>query len=114
VLLNKSFHEADIYQGEYSDFITMKFEFTNKTNKGIKGVQGKAIFYDIFDNKIFQNTISYDGGIPAGQVVDWDASLEFNQFMDDHQKLKNTDLENLKFEWTPEVIIYDDGTKEEI
>jgi len=112
-LINKGFQAADIYKGTYQDYITMKFELTNKTGKDVKGVQGNTIFYDIFDNQIYQSTFSYDQGIVANGTATWDASMEYNQFMDDHQKLKTTDLENLRLEWVPEVIIYSDGTREE-
>lgn len=113
-LIDKGFQAADIYKGTYQDYITMKFELTNKTDKDVKGVQGNTIFYDIFDNQIYQSTFSYDQGILASGTATWDATIEYNEFMDDHQKLKTTNLENIRLEWVPEVIIYSDGTKEQV
>jgi hypothetical protein len=106
--------EKGIFEGDFSDQITMDFKFINNTSKDIKGVDGVAIFYDIFDNKIKSLNISYDKGIPADTPKIWEAGFDYNQFMSEDIKLKNTDLENLKYEWKINTIVFEDGTKEDL
>ena len=42
----------------------------------------------------------------------WKAGIDYNQFIDEDVKLKNTELENLKYKWEIYTIIYEDGSKE--
>lgn len=111
-VVKKGFHEADFMAGEYEDQITMDLKFINKTEKAIKGVQGIISFYDIFDDEILSTNISYDEGIDANGEKVWNAGIGYNQFMDEHEKLKNTTMENLKYKWDVKTIIYKDNTKE--
>ena len=106
VLLDKGFIESDWRSGIYEDYITFKVEFTNNTDKDIRGFKGAFTFYDIFEEKIQDIMISYDKGIKAKETKIWKGELEYNQFIDSHKKLKNTDLENLQYKWETEQIIY--------
>ncbi len=54
-----------------------------------------------------------DDGVKAGGTKTYYAQIEYNQLTDSHQKLKNTRLENINYEFNVEKIIYSDGTKEE-
>ena len=98
--------------GDYQDEITMGFMFTNLTEQVVRGVEGTMVFYDIFNNEIYRSDITYDEGIPERSTKTWVASIKYNQFMANQTKLKNTELENLKYVWLPSTIIYEDGTKD--
>jgi hypothetical protein len=111
-LVKKDFYVADMMAGEFEDQITLELKFKNKTEKNIKGVQGVITFYDIFDSEIMPTNISYDEGITANGEKIWKAGVAYNQFMDEHEKLKNTTLENLKYKWVVKTIVYEDNTKE--
>jgi len=102
----------DFKQIDYRDYITMTFKFINNTDKDIKGVEGTITFYDIFDNKISETGLGYDEGIPANESSVWKSGMNYNEFMEENVKLKNTELENLKYKWEVKTIIYSDGTKE--
>lgn len=110
-ITKKGFESAD-YMNIMRDSISMEIKFTNKTDKDIKGVQGVIIFYDIFDKKIQGVNISYDKGVPKNGNKLYNASLDYNEFIDENIKLRMTDLKNLKYAWELKTIIYDDGTKE--
>ena len=92
---------------------TFTFKFTNNTNKDIEGVQGVINFMDLFGNSIQRIELSYDGGIKAGESKLYDATVDYNQFIDEDIKLKNTELSKLKYDWDVDTIIYTDGSKEE-
>jgi hypothetical protein len=111
--VNLIIEKKGIFEGDFSDQITMNFKFTNNTDKDIKGVDGVITFYDIFDNEIKKLNISYDKGITVDTPKTWEAGFDYNQFMDEDIKLKNTDLENLKYKWKINTIVFDDGSKED-
>lgn len=102
------------FNGDFQDQIQMDLKFTNKTDKNIKGVQGTITFYDIFDKEIKTLNISYDKGIPAGQSKVYNSGMRFNQFIDADQKLKDTELKDLKYKWEVKTIVYEDGSKESL
>lgn len=106
--------EKGLKSANYQDFITLKLKFTNNTEKNIKGVQGTIAFFDIFDNQIYAANIPYDEGIPANSSKEWDASVDYNQFMDEHIKLNNTPLDSMSYDWNIDTIVYEDGTKENL
>lgn len=111
-LLDKGFYQADPMDGEYQDQITLEVQFRNKTDKEIRGVEGVMTFYDMFDKEIMSSRVSFEEGIPANGTNTWDAVIDYNQFLDDHQQLKNTTFENLQVEWEADTIVYENGTKE--
>lgn len=111
-ITKKGFYEADYMSGDYQDQITMDLKLTNETDKDIKGVEGVLTFYDIFDNKISSMIIRYDKSIPTHQSKILEGGRNYNQFIDEDIKLKEVELENLKYKWEITTIIYIDGSKE--
>lgn len=110
----KKFIPSDWAKRIYDDYIVIKFNFTNHSDKTVKGVQGKMKFLDMFGNEISTNTLKYELPIKPGETKEYLASKSYNQFMDEDKKLKDADLGNIQYEWLPSMIIYEDGTKEEV
>ncbi len=106
---NKEFKEVG-----YQSFIVIPVKIHNYTDKDIKGISGTLTFYDIFGNEIKRITLPYDdvAGLPRGTVTDYEAGMDFNQFIDLDVKLRDTDFQNLKYKWVTEKIVYNDGTEE--
>lgn len=111
-LIGKGFIPSDWQSGIYEDYITIKLRFINKTDKDIRGVQGEIVFYDIFDNEIRRVMISYDDGIPKNGSKIWNGYIVYDSFFEEDRKLRATEIENLKYEWLPDTIIYQDGSRE--
>lgn len=105
-ILSKKFVEADYMNGIVDDYIGLKVEFINNTEKDMKGFKGSFGLFDIFGEKIQDVNVSYDEGIKANETKTWNGTLKYNPFIDSHVKLRTTDLENLKYEWNIEKIIY--------
>ncbi|NTW15333.1 MAG: DUF2939 domain-containing protein [Candidatus Moranbacteria bacterium] len=110
----KTFIPSDIYRGTYQDFIGMSLKITNHSDKAVRGFQGKLKFMDMFDNEISTNPIKYEQAIKADESVNYSVTKDYNQFIDEDNQLKNTELSSLKYEWMPDTIIYEDGTKERV
>jgi hypothetical protein len=84
--------------------------FQNKTDKAIQGVKGAVVFSDLFGDEVKTIRFSYDEGVPANGTASWDASLDYNKFMDDDKKLGNASLDKLKVTWMPDIILFNDGS----
>lgn len=106
----KSFQQADLMSGEYEDRINITFVFDNKGQKDIRAFKGVTKFKNLFGEEIYSTNLSYDAGIKAGSRKNWNGSLQYNQFIASHVKLRDTDLSNMKFEWIPKAIIFADGS----
>ena len=102
---------ADPEGKRYSDSIAMGVAFANKTNKDIAGIKGTVRFADMFDATIKNVEISHDEGLKAGATTTWNGEMELNQFMDEDKKLARTPLEKMKTNWSPQMIIFTDGSK---
>lgn len=102
----------DTKSGRYSDRVDFIFDVLNRTDKTIKGVQGKLKICDLFGEEILTINCDFTGNsIPVGKsiMVD-DLGMDINQFFDNEVKLYNTDFNDLKFEYEVTNIVYDDGS----
>jgi len=107
----KTFHKADYRNFEYEDSIDIKFVMENKSSKDIKAFKGEVVFNDAFGELIRTTSLTYDEGIKAGEKKNWFGQLKYNDFMEGQRKFRDTELENMKFEWKPKAIIFSDGSK---
>lgn len=97
----------------YSDVITIDLEFTNNLDKDIKAFIGTVTFYDLFDREIMPVNITYEDGVEAGGTATWEGSIDYNQFMDDHQRLASIEFENVSIVSEITQVVFADGTKED-
>ena len=107
---DKGFREADSSEGEYQDYITMKFVYKNNSKKTIQGFKGSVEFRDLFGDTIATMGLQDDDPIKAGAKTTADMTVDYNQFKDSSRKLASTDLNKLKIVWLPETILFADGT----
>lgn len=93
-------------------FVNCVFTVKNNTEKSIKGVQGKAVFKDLFGDEILTMNCDFVGNTiePGAEITISDLSMECNRFMNDHMKLYNTALDDLQFEYQLTSIVFTDGT----
>jgi hypothetical protein len=106
-ITNKGFSE-----GNFTDYNTFTFKLTNTTDKDIEGVKGLIVMRDLFGDQITGVTFSYDKGIKVGESKLYNATVDYNQFMEKDIKLRQTPLEKMKYEWSVNTIVYTDGTQE--
>ena len=98
--------------GKYDQrLVLLDVAFENKGSKDIAGVKSLLRITDMFGDKIINLRWSFDDGVAAGKMfVEKGAGLKINEFMDNHLKLWNSDLEKLKFSFEVQKIIFKDGT----
>ena len=89
------------------------FTFQNTGTKGIHAFSGILIISDLFGTPIKQSkfTITDKPVSAGGTVADTGLGFDLNQFMDADNTLATTAFANLKFAFTLQSVIYDDGTQ---
>ena len=109
---NKNVIYKDTSAWRFNDFVELKMNCKNNTDKNIVALKGIVKVSDLFGNAILDITLLYDKGtISAKSEVDIkDIGLEINQFMDAHIKIRDTEFEKLKFTFETTSIAFDDGT----
>lgn len=112
-LQKKGFTKADFMKRTYQDTIDFTIDFTNNTQKEVRAFTGYITFSDLFDRKIMDMTLTYEKGLEPGETKAWDGEMEYNQFMDSHERLASIDQKDLKAILTLQQVIYADGTKDE-
>ncbi len=104
-MFDKGFTKAD-----YQSYLTYGFVFENKTNKDIRAFKGSVSIQDLFDTEISVINLTIDSPIKAKSTFKGNYTTEYNDFRAKDVKLKSKTLEDLKIVWTPEKILFVDGT----
>lgn len=102
--------KKDFVEYDYQEFITYRFILNNKSKKTIRAIKGGVTFTNIFDEEIQTLKFVYDQPIKSGQQITYNATTDYNQFIDEDRTLRSKKLEDLKVIWKPEKIIFEDGT----
>lgn len=112
VLVSKGFRAADpMNGGSVQDQVTFSLGFQNKGAKDLKGFKGTIVFKDMFGDVVKRLNLSYDQPVRAGKTVTWEGSMDFNPYMEDNVKLRDTDQSKLKLDFEPDAILFTDGTR---
>jgi len=97
----------------YSPQLSVRFVIKNTTGKDIAGVRGSIVLQDIFGSPLKKLAVSADTTIPAGQSVNFsDYVWDLNQFSNDDSHLAATNLDKIKIAFSPQMIVFADGSKE--
>lgn len=104
-MYNKGYDEY-----EYQEYLTYSLAFENRTEKDIRAFKGSISIQDLFDTEIKNINLTIDDPIIAGETFKGTYTTNYNQFMDEDVRLKAKDMEDLKVVWTPEKIIFTDGS----
>ena len=111
-LVSKTYVPKDIYRERFNDNLAMVLAIKNNSAKDIAGIKGTLRFEDMFGAEIKTVSLSFDGGVKAGQTVSTsDYSLELNQFEQSDTQVAQTDLAKMKVTFHPEMIVFADGSK---
>ena len=95
---------------DYEDYLTYSIAFENKTDKTIRAFKGSISINDLFDTEIKSINLTIDDPIEAHQTFKSTYTTDYNQFKDEDKRLKAKKMADLKVVWTPEKIIFGDGT----
>jgi hypothetical protein len=107
---DKSFVPSNPMSGRYQDYVTVACAYRNTSTKDIRAFTGDISFTDLFGKEIFSSSLTISDPIAAGATGDWKGSMEYNQFISAHQRLRDMDLKDMKVVWMPKSIIFADGS----
>ena len=107
-LLRKRFAEQD-----YQDFIWFDIEFTAKgLDKPARAIRGVLKLQDLFGEPHMMLNWTIDEPIKPGQtLVEKGSGFKYNQFIDAHQWVRATDLQNMTASFIVKSILYQDGSR---
>jgi hypothetical protein len=112
-LVKKGFSPKDIYNNKYDEEVTITVSFDNKTGKEIRAFDGVLEFTDLLDNRIIGSRVEINEPIAPGAALSWEGALEYNQFMNEHERLRSEPKDNLKIIFHAGKILFADGTTKE-
>lgn len=99
-------------ENEYGQqYVSFSLAYENKSEKDIRGVKGVIRVANLFGDKIFNGSWTFDNGLPGKQSTVESGSYEINRFIDTHQKLWETDFEKMKVTFDVQTILFKDGTQ---
>ncbi|WP_299215893.1 hypothetical protein [uncultured Dokdonia sp.] len=104
-MYNKGFKKYD-----YQEYLTYDFVFENKSKKDIRAFKGSVSIRDLFDVEIKSINLTVDDKIEAFKILKASYTSDYNQFRDEDTRLRNKDMDDVKIVWTPEKIIFTDGS----
>ena len=98
------------YEGQYGrNEITFTVEFANASGKNIRAFDGRLTFHDLLDNEILGSKVAINDPVRSGESLSWDGKLDYNQFMDRHERLRNAEIQNTKVVFDVKRILFEDG-----
>ncbi len=111
-LADKGFREGSFESGDISDKILLSFKFVNHLPKDLRAFTGTVMFMDLFDREIHRVGLTVEDPVKSGQGLQWDGTVDYNQFIDSHRRLRTIERQNLKVSFKLEAVIYRDGTSQ--
>lgn len=109
-ILNKRFQEKKYGHAIYFD-LSFAASGLDKPARAIKGI---LLINDLFGEKIMGIKWNLDKSFaPASIQVETGVGFDYNQFMNEHQRIKNSDISNIKVAFQVDSILYEDGTRKD-
>ena len=111
-LLAKEIIGADFSTENRSDQVAFTFELRNNSDKELSDVKGNLTVADswfVIDLKTIP--LDYRQPMPAGAVETWTARVPLSPQATIDQRIRNTDLSQMKVTFTPELVQFADGSR---
>lgn len=93
--------------------VNFLFEVENKGAKAITGIKGEAIFKDRFGDQLADGNLKFEETIEPGKTIKTTLGRSLNPFMAGDKKLVNSDASSITLQFTPSMVIFQDGSKVE-
>jgi hypothetical protein len=87
--------------------------YQNNGSKDVAAVEGRITTRDLLGDEISTFQVSNDTTIPAGKSATWSGARSVRFSLGHNRDRKLADLPEGKYtiEWSPEMIVFSDGTK---
>lgn len=91
--------------------VNFDLTFTNSSDYQIRAFKGVIVFKDIFGDEFKRINLEYDQTISGGSFVEWNGEYKVNPTVAEDIKLRDTDFENLQYDFQLTTVILDNGTR---
>ncbi len=109
---NKKNLPVDYNVGRFSEFIELDYKVVNNSPKAIKGIKGTLKVYDQFEDLIISINWNISDNVKSKETKNFtQQGIDYNQFLETHQKLYNEKYKNLIFKYEAKQINFLDGYK---
>lgn len=96
---------------DFQDFMSLELSVKNTTDKELTGIKGSIVYFDKFGDQIISLDISDDQiDLPAGQTFTATYDWEYNEFINEHNRFINGDLNDMTYKFRADTILFADGT----
>jgi hypothetical protein len=114
-LVNKRFQDSNAHAGIYDDAMYFDVDWnTGGLPRPIRAVKGVLIVSDLFGEPKLSIQWTINSPLTPGEPYhETGVGFDYNQFINEHQWMRSTDLSDMTFKFRAESIIYQDGTKED-
>jgi hypothetical protein len=113
-LSHKQYIPHDYRAGNVEDIVTFDIAWdTSKLSRPTRAIKGLMIFRDLFGEEKFRLNLTLDDPIkPGAKFNQKGLGFKYNQFMEEQQWVRSTDLKNMKVEFRAREILYADGSSD--
>jgi hypothetical protein len=110
IFRSKRFKPADYRASDFEAAIIFELSIVNQSTKPIRAFDGTLTFTDLLDNEILSTKLAINDPVNAGLTKNWTGRIKYNQFIDNHNRLKNEDFSNLKTKFAIRKVLFADGS----
>ncbi len=89
--------------------VTFDVTFFNSTSKAIRAFDGTIKFVDLLGNEIIAARVEINEEVPALGQLTWSGGLDYNKYMNPHQRMRSEPIESLRVLFAPGKVLYSDG-----
>ena len=108
--LNVTLTSTGFVEQDYEDFLFYVLSFENKSNKDIKAIKGILVINDLFGKEIKDMNIVFDKGVKSRESKKMTYNYRYNPYNDSDNLMKGKTINEVKFIWVTQHIIFSDGT----
>ncbi len=94
------------------DQIQFEFRFTSRLDNPVRAFTGVVVLQDLFERDIMRVTLTVEEPLRPRGTVTYEGGIDYNQFMDSHQRLNSIAPSDLVTKFELEMVIFQDGTRE--
>jgi hypothetical protein len=113
-LSNKRYVPHDYRAGSVEDLLVFDISWdTSKLKHPTRALKGILVFEDLFGEAKYRLRITIDDPLkPGSKFEQKEIGFKYNEFMEQHQWVRSTELRNMKVHFEPQEILYADGSGE--
>jgi hypothetical protein len=111
-LTDKEIILSDVSGGNRPDEVAFTFELSNQGSKDLSNIEGSLLVSDnFFGTELKTTPLNYRQTIPVGGVQTYRVSIPLSPSAISDQRVRNTDLAQMKVTFTPSLVQFADGSK---